>query len=63
LDILNLRASTTRLASGVVLEAKLDRGRVRATALSNKDAAVGDPFIVGQIFGRCARCLMIAASR
>ena len=26
-DILNLRASTTRLASGVVLEAKLDRGR------------------------------------
>ncbi len=26
-DILNLRASPTRLASGVVLEAKLDRGR------------------------------------
>lgn len=53
-DILNLRASTTRLASGVVLEAKLDRGRgAVATALVEQGTLhVGDPFIVGQIFGK-----------
>jgi translation initiation factor IF-2 len=53
-DILNLRASTTRLAAGVVLEAKLDRGRgAVATALVQQGTLrVGDPFIVGQIFGK-----------
>jgi len=53
-DILNLRASATRLASGVVLEAKLDRGRgAVATALVQQGTLrVGDPFIVGQIFGK-----------
>ena len=53
-DILNLRASPTRLASGVVLEAKLDRGRGSvATALVQQGTLhVGDPFIVGQIFGK-----------
>ncbi len=53
-DILNLRASTTRLASGVVLEAKLDRGRgAVATALVQQGTLrVGDPFIVGQIYGK-----------
>jgi translation initiation factor IF-2 len=53
-DILNLRASMTRLASGVVLEAKLDRGRGSvATALVQQGTLrVGDPFIVGQIFGK-----------
>jgi translation initiation factor IF-2 len=53
-DILNLRASPTRLASGVVLEAKLDRGRGPvATALVQQGTLrVGDPFIVGQIFGK-----------
>lgn len=53
-DILNLKASPTRLASGVVLEAKLDRGRgAVATALVQQGTLrVGDPFIVGQIFGK-----------
>jgi len=53
-DILDLKASTTRLASGVVLEAKLDRGRGSvATALVQQGTLhVGDPFIVGQIFGK-----------
>ena len=38
-DILNLRASSTRLASGVVLEAKLDRGRgAVATVLVQRNA-------------------------
>ncbi|MBA2340719.1 MAG: translation initiation factor IF-2, partial [Pyrinomonadaceae bacterium] len=53
-DILNLKASPTRLASGVVLEAKLDRGRGSvATALVQQGTLhVGDPFIAGQVFGK-----------
>jgi translation initiation factor IF-2 len=53
-DILNLRASPTRLASGVVLEAKLDRGRgaVATVLVQQGTLRVHEPFIVGQIFGR-----------
>src|SRR5215813_9292791 len=53
-DILNLRASTTRLASGVVLEAKLDRGRgaVATELVQQGTLRLGDPFIIGQIFGK-----------
>jgi translation initiation factor IF-2 len=53
-DILNLRASPTRRASGVVLEAKLDKGRgAVATALVQQGTMhVGDPFIVGQFYGK-----------
>src|SRR5204863_9232583 len=53
-DILNLRASPTRLASGVVLEAKLDRGRgaVATVLVQQGTLRNSDPFIVGQIFGK-----------
>jgi len=53
-DILDLRASPTRRASGVVLEAKLDKGRgAVATALVQQGTLrVGDPFIVGQFSGK-----------
>ncbi len=53
-DILALKASETRRASGVVLEAKLDRGRgAVATALVQQGTLkVGDPFIVGQYYGK-----------
>jgi translation initiation factor IF-2 len=53
-DLLNLRASPTRRASGVVLEAKLDKGRgAVATALVQQGTLrVGDPFIVGQFSGK-----------
>jgi translation initiation factor IF-2 len=53
-DILNLRASPTRLASGVVLEAKLDRGRgpVATVLVQQGTLRVGDPFIVGQVSGK-----------
>jgi translation initiation factor IF-2 len=53
-DILNLRASPTRLASGVVLEAKLDRGRgsVATVLVQQGTLRIHDPFIVGQIFGK-----------
>ncbi|HEX8844912.1 MAG TPA: translation initiation factor IF-2 [Pyrinomonadaceae bacterium] len=53
-DILNLKASPTRLASGVVLEAKLDRGRgsVATVLVQQGTLRVHEPFIVGQIFGK-----------
>src|SRR5882724_6343780 len=53
-DILNLRASPTRLASGVVLEAKLDRGRgaVATVLVQQGTLKVHEPFIVGQIYGK-----------
>jgi translation initiation factor IF-2 len=53
-DILNLRASPTRLASGVVLEAKLDRGRgaVATVLVQQGTLRIHEPFIVGQIYGR-----------
>src|ERR1051325_9689473 len=53
-DILNLRASPTRLASCVALEAKLDRGRgAFATVLVQQGTLkIHEPFIVGQISGK-----------
>ncbi|HYP51972.1 MAG TPA: translation initiation factor IF-2 [Pyrinomonadaceae bacterium] len=52
-DILNLRASPTRLSSGVVLEVKKDkRGSVATVLVQQGTLRVQDPFIVGQIFGR-----------
>jgi translation initiation factor IF-2 len=53
-DILNLRASSTRLASGVVLEAKLDRGRgaVATVLVQQGTLRIHEPFIVGQISGK-----------
>jgi translation initiation factor IF-2 len=53
-DLLELKGNPDRLASGVVLEAKLDRGRgAVATALVQQGTLkVGDPFIAGQVFGR-----------
>jgi translation initiation factor IF-2 len=53
-DILDLKASPTRRASGVVLEAKLDKGRGPvATALVQQGTLhIGDPFIVGQFSGK-----------
>ncbi|MBA3784534.1 MAG: translation initiation factor IF-2 [Acidobacteria bacterium] len=53
-DILNLKASPTRRASGVVLEAKLDKGRgsVATVLVQQGTLRVGDPFIVGQFYGK-----------
>lgn len=53
-DILDLKASPTRLASGVVLEAKLDKGRgsVATVLVQQGTLRVGDPFIVGQYYGK-----------
>jgi translation initiation factor IF-2 len=53
-DIMELKASPTRRASGVVLEAKLDKGRgsVATVLVQQGTLHVGDPFIVGQIHGK-----------
>jgi translation initiation factor IF-2 len=53
-DLLNLRASPTRLASGVVLEVKRDKGRgtVATVLVQQGTLRIGDPFIVGQVFGK-----------
>lgn len=53
-DIMDLKASPTRRASGVVLEAKLDKGRgsVATVLVQQGTLKVGDPFIVGQIHGK-----------
>ncbi|MCU0239283.1 MAG: translation initiation factor IF-2, partial [Pyrinomonadaceae bacterium] len=53
-DIMELKASETRRASGVVLEAKLDKGRgsVATVLVQQGTLRVGDPFIVGQVHGK-----------
>ena len=53
-DILDLKASPTRRASGVVLEAKLDKGRgsVGTILVQQGTLNIGDPFIVGQFHGK-----------
>ena len=53
-DLLDLKANPDRLASGVVLEAKLDRGRgaVATVLVQQGSLRTGDPFIAGQVFGR-----------
>ncbi|MDH3530525.1 MAG: translation initiation factor IF-2, partial [Acidobacteriota bacterium] len=53
-DIMNLTASPTRRASGVVLEAQLDKGRgiVGTILVQQGTLNVGDPFIVGQFHGK-----------
>jgi len=58
-DIAELRANPKRPASGVVLEAKLDRGRgpVATVLVQNGTLYVGDPFIVGPVFAK-VRALM-----
>ncbi len=49
-----LKANPRRLASGTVLEAKLDRGRgpVATVLVQNGTLRIGDSFIVGAIYGK-----------
>jgi translation initiation factor IF-2 len=53
-DLLELKANPDRVASGTVLEAKLDKGRgsVASVLVQQGTLRVGDPFIVGEVFGR-----------
>lgn len=58
-DINDLKSNKMRKATGTVLEAKLDRGRgaVATVLIQNGTLHIGDPFIVGNFFGR-VRALM-----
>jgi translation initiation factor IF-2 len=53
-DIQDLKAVPDRLAQGIVLEAKLDRGRgpVATVLVQNGTLRTGDNFVVGNVFGR-----------
>src|SRR5437016_343273 len=53
-EVLELRANPARLAKGIVIEAKLDRGRgpVATVPVQAGTLRVGDPFVVGTFSGR-----------
>lgn len=53
-EILNLKANPNRLANGVVVEAKMDKGRgaVATVLVQGGTLRVGDIFVVGSTFGR-----------
>ncbi|MBZ5671189.1 MAG: translation initiation factor IF-2 [Acidobacteriia bacterium] len=53
-DLQGLKANPQRLATGTVVEAKLDRGRgpVASVLVQNGTLRVGDSFIVGAIYGK-----------
>ena len=53
-DLQQLKANPKRLATGTVLEAKLDRGRgpVATLLVQNGTLRVGDSFIIGPIYGK-----------
>ncbi len=53
-DLQELKAVPSRPASGVVLEAKLDRGRgpVATVLVQNGTLHSGDDFVVGNVYGR-----------
>src|ERR1700680_1502804 len=52
--LLELRATPERAATGVVLEAKLDRGRgpVATVLVQNGTLNAGDNFVVGNVYGK-----------
>jgi translation initiation factor IF-2 len=58
-DLMELKANPKRMATGTVLEAKLDRGRgaVATVLVQNGSLRIGEPFIVGNYFGK-VRALM-----
>jgi translation initiation factor IF-2 len=53
-DLQELKATPDRAASGVVLEAKLDRGRgpVATVLVQNGTLRTGDNFVVGDVYGK-----------
>jgi len=53
-DVLELRANPDKLARGVIIEAKLERGRgpVATVLIQEGTLHAGDPFVVGTQYGR-----------
>jgi translation initiation factor IF-2 len=53
-EVLELKANPNKLARGVVIESRLDKGRgpVATVLVQEGTLKEGDPFVAGQIFGR-----------
>ncbi len=53
-DVLELKADPTRLAKGIVIEAKMDKGRgpVATVLVQSGTLNIGDAFVTGTFFGR-----------
>lgn len=53
-EMMELKANPNRLASGSVIEAKLDKGKgpVATVLISSGTLRVGDPFVVGSTYGK-----------
>ncbi len=53
-EILELKANPKRLAKGVIIESQLDKGRgpVATVLVQNGTLHIGDPVIVGPVFGK-----------
>ena len=63
-ELMELKANAERDAEGIVIEAKLDKGRGAVPPYWCSAALnVGDIFVVGQNLGGCARSSMTWASR
>ena len=53
-EMMELKANPNRLASGSVIEAKLDKGKgpVATVLISTGTLKVGDPFVIGSTYGK-----------
>jgi translation initiation factor IF-2 len=53
-ELLELQANPNRLAQGIVLESRVDKGKgtVANVLVQNGTLKVGDPFVAGPVFGR-----------
>ncbi len=53
-ELMELKANPNRLAQGIVLESRVDKGKgtVANVLIQNGTLKVGDPFVAGPVFGR-----------
>ncbi|PWN06575.1 translation initiation factor IF-2 [Rhodohalobacter mucosus] len=53
-ELMELQANPNRLAQGIVLESRVDKGKgtVANVLVQNGTLEVGDPFVAGSVFGR-----------
>ena len=53
-EVLELKANPDKLARGVIIESRLDKGQgpIATVLIQEGTLTVGDPFVTGQVFGR-----------
>ncbi len=53
-ELMELKANPNRLAQGIVLESRIDKGKgtVANILVQNGSLKIGDPFVAGSVFGR-----------